>query len=394
MTEQNTHVTEPWTRLLADGQRLQALYQQGQSEEVLAAVREHQVTMTALPGPDAEQEWHIRESMLGLGVAAAHALGRWSEALELNAAVRQSQEDRQASEVERSVTSFNDYSPLLRLDRALEARDLLYGCRAAFGRAEEVTMMGNTLSALADVDAHLGNLELAVDQETDALRLKYRGTDAEAIAVSHYNLANYLIKAGKDMRTVWGHRLAAAVIRYQTGSPRLGASIGSIGRLLAEQSEQSTAPLSFNDVCQMVDSLREVRFTELFGLLPDRAGGGQATIDEIMRLTTSARDSTIQESVAAWEPIISALVVARQPDAPADVAPLLEDAFTELWSQPVWRQLVLALRRIHAGPDQQGAPEVDNLDPVSAAVAGRARAALAGEVTVDPTVWKTLIEQT
>jgi tetratricopeptide (TPR) repeat protein len=396
MTEHDTRVRPgSWAGLAAEGSRLQALYQQGRLDEVLAAVTEHHATMATLPdasdtGNDTVPAWAVRESILSLGVVAAHDLGRWPQALELNAAIRQSQENRSAAEAERAVTWFNDYGPLLRLGRAREARELLYKCRAAFGRAENVTMMGNTLSALADADAHLGNLERAVAQETNALQIKYRGSDPEAIAVSHYNLANYL-QAGQESRAVWAHRLAAAIIRYQTESPRLTTSLQSIGRLVGQQAE-AAAPLSFNDVCLVVDSLPEVRFAELFATLPDRVDSGQAAVDEIMRLTADVRDSAIQESVAAWEPIISALVAARQPDA-GEAAALLEDALTELGKHHAWQELVAVLRQIQAGPDDYSSRAVDSLDPVSASIAGRARAALAGSVTVDSTAWRVLTEE-
>jgi hypothetical protein len=398
VTEHNTDAgTGEWTRLAAEAARLHSLYQQGRLDEVLDAVEQHRATMTMLPDePDAGQDvdpWSIREAILGVGVVAAHDLGRWPQALELNAAVRRSQEDRKATEVELAVTWFNDYGPLLRTGHAVEARDLLYKCRAAFGRAEDVIMMGNTLSALADADAHLGHVNLSVEQETDALRLKYQGSDPEAIAVSHYNLANYLISARQEPQPVWAHRLAAAVIRYQTDSPRFPASVQSIGRLVGRgDAEEAKAPMSFNDVCAMVDGLPEVRFAELFALLPDRAGGGQAAIDEIMRQTNSMRDSAVEESVAAWEPIISAMVVAQQPDAPAEVKELLEGALSELKEQRMWFELVIVLQRIQAGPGFHSEHTVEDIDPVSSAVARRARAALAGELTVDPQAWRALVE--
>lgn len=400
MTEHDTRAgLGPWARLEAEGTRLQALYQQGRLEEVLAAVTEHRATMATLSdtsdGGTGEDTggtvaaWAVREFILSLGAVAAHDLGRWPEALELNAAIQQSQEDRGASAEDQAVTWFNDYGPLLRLGRVQQARELLHKCRGAFGRAGNLTMMGNTLSALADADAHLGDLKHAVAQETNALQIKYRGSDPEAIAVSHYNLANYL-QAGQEWQAVWAHRLAAAIIRYQIESPRLTTSLGSIGRLVGRQTEAS-APLTFNDVCQLVTDLSEVRFAELFATLPDRVDSGQAAIDEVMRLTAEVRDSTIQESVAAWEPIISALVAAQEPDT-GEVATLLDDALTELGEQHAWQELVVVLRRIQAGSDDDSSRAVDRLDPVSATIARRASAALAGGVTVDSTAWRVLTE--
>ncbi|HEX3647846.1 MAG TPA: hypothetical protein VHV49_05425 [Pseudonocardiaceae bacterium] len=402
MTEHDIRTGSPdWDRLMAEGSRLQALYQQGRLDDVLAGVETCRATMATLDDPPATERtvaaWSIREGLLGMGVAAAHGLGHWSEALEFNAAVLRSQKDRRAEEVEQAVTWFNDYGPLLHLGRPRDARDLLYRCRGVFGRAENVMMMGNTLSALADTDARLGNVELAVQQETDALRMKYRGTDPEAIAVSHYNLANHLVRVGTDLRSMWAHRLAAAVIRYQIGSPRLGTSIQSIGRLIGEHQAdellQVQSPLSFNDVCQKVDALDGVRFTELFGFLPSRAETGPAAVDAVMRLTDETRGSVFQESVAAWEPVISAMVAAARPDADEAVSGLLDEALDELKQQQPWRELVAVLRRVQAGPDHHSANTIADLDPVSAAVAGRAIAALTGEVTVDPTAWRALTEE-
>jgi hypothetical protein len=188
--------------------------------------------------------------------------------------------------------------------------------------------------------------------------------------------------------------MAAAVIRYQTGSPRFGASLQSISRLVGQRDDASEqAPLSFNDVCLTVDSLTGVRFTELFALLPGRAASGPAAVDEVMRLTAELRDTAIQESVTAWEPIVSALVVAARPDAPAEVAPLLAEALEELRKQHAWRELVAVLQRIQAGLDHHSEQTVDNLDPVSATIARRAKAALAGEVTIDPAAWRALTEE-
>lgn len=368
---------------------LQELHEQGRFDEVLAAVAEFRAKFDA---DGAGTSWQDRESVLGAGVAAAHGLGRWSEALELNGALEQSQADRGASEEERAVTRFNDYSALLRLGMGKESRELLYGCRAVFARTENITMMGNTLSALADAEAHLGGLNDAIQEETDALRLKYRGSDPEAIAISHYNLANYLFRGEKDIRTVWAHRLASALIRYRTDSPRLTASIHAVGRLLSGR-ESLASPLSFDQVCMTVDLLPEVRFTALFDQLPGRPGSGQAALDEIMRMITEARDAALQESVAAWEPIISAMVVATQPDPPADVVSVLQETLFELRRQYAWRDLVPVLTRIKAGPHYHSEQTIGFLDPVSATIAERAKAALAGEITVDPTAWRVLTEE-
>lgn len=368
---------------------LQELYEQGRLEEVLAAVNEHRGTDEA---GETVASWEVQETILDIGVAAAHGLGRWPEALELSAALQRSQSDRGAGEEERTVTAFNDYGPLLRLGRGNEARELLYHCRAVFARTENLTMMGNTLTALADAEAHLGGVDAAVQEETDALRLKYRGRDPEAIAVSHYNLANYLLKAERELRPVWAHRLAAALIRYQIDSPRLTASVQAVGRLLGQRGAPS-APLSFDDVCGTVDLLPGVGFTELFDRLPARAATGQSALDEIMRAIGEARDTALHESVALWEPIISALVAAHGPEPDPEAAAVLGDTLAELRQQYAWRELVPVLTRIQAGPYYHSDQTIGFLDPISAMVAERAKAALAGTVAVDPTAWRALTEE-
>ncbi|HEX3648147.1 MAG TPA: CHAT domain-containing protein, partial [Pseudonocardiaceae bacterium] len=226
----------PWTRLSNDAGRLQVLYLRGDLQEVLDAVERHRATMADLPAEptatDAVSPAQVRESILGLGVVAAHDLGRWVHALDLNAAVRKSQEDRGAGEVELAATSFNDYGPLLQLNRAKDAADLLRVCRDAFEAAGDIVMLGNTLSALADADAKLGHTGRSVELEARALQLKYEVADPEAISVSHYNLANYVVRNGGEPVHAWAHRLASALIRYQTDSPRLDTTVQAIGRLI------------------------------------------------------------------------------------------------------------------------------------------------------------------
>lgn len=383
-------VNEQKTSPAAECDRLRELYDQGHLDEVLARVDEYRATLATTEETVVDSNNH--EALLNVAVAAAHGLGRWPEALELNAELQRSQADRGAGEEERAVTRINDYGPLLRLGQGKDALDLLYGCRTVFAQAENIAMMGDTLSALADAKAHLGGADGAVREETDALRLKYRGSDPEAIAVSHHNLANYLFTAEEDLLSVWAHHLAATLIRYRTGSLRLAASIEAIGRLVALQTSPE-APLSFDDVCTLVDGVSETHFTALFDQLSDAPGTGQAALDEVMRLTTEARDTAMRESVAAWEPIISAMVVAAGPDAPPEVASVLDEAFAELRNQHAWQELVAVLTRIKAGPYYHSEETLRFLDPVSDTVARRARAALAGEVIVDPTAWRMLTEE-
>src|SRR5262249_60111949 len=89
----------------------------------------------------------------------------------------------------------------------------------------------NTMSALADADNQLGHVDRAIGLEIGALRLKYLMREPESIAVSHFNLANYLARGNRDAELVWAHRLASALIRMRIGSPRLTPSVQAVGRL-------------------------------------------------------------------------------------------------------------------------------------------------------------------
>lgn len=383
MTTEAAQVTD----LAAESDRLRALYRDGRLDEVVDAVLAYHATAGTAGS------WEPREAVLAIGATAAREAGRWTEALELNAAVLRSQEDRQAGAVERAVTRFNDYDPLARTGGAVPARELLLRCHDVFVDAHDPVMTANTLSALADVDARLGHLNRAVEQEIEALRHRYAQADPEPIAAGHFNIANYLIRGQQDAKDVWAHGLAAAVVHYQADSPRFTTSLELLGRLIG-RGDSGFAPdaLSFDDVCVLVDRVGDIRFAELFARLPERAASGQAAVDEILRLTTHAREAAIEQAVDAWDPIISAMVTAQRPDAPAEIGALVDELLSEMRQETIWNELVIVLYRMQAGPEYHTDHTVADLDPVSSAVARRARAALTGEVAVDPDAWRALVE--
>lgn len=381
----------PWTRLSNDVSRLQVRYLQGEPQEVLDAVEAHRATMAELPTEPGAAETvspaRVRESILGIGVVAAHDLGRWPHALDLNAAVRKAQEDRGASEAELAATSFNDYGPLLQLNRPKDASDLLGRCREVFEAAGDAVMLGNTLSALADADGKLGHTGRSVELEIKALRLKYEIGDPEAIAVSHYNVANHAMRAGSDMVHPWAHWLAAAIIRYQTGSPTLSTSLQAIGQLVGGDDPES--PLTFDQVRTVVETLAGVQFGALFSRLPARAATGQDALDAVMAQVAQDRNTAVREAVEAWEPMLSALVAAQDPAGEA-AARDLDSALTELSMDQVWKELAVVLSRIRYG--ERDRKLAANLDTVSAAIVNRALDGLAGTAEIDPDAWRTLAE--
>ncbi|MGH8904283.1 MAG: AAA family ATPase, partial [Egibacteraceae bacterium] len=276
----------PWTQLADEAQRLQILNRRSHNEEVLAAVHALRETMAGLPEQgDAEEgvvPWHVRESVLNIGVSAARELGRWEEALALNAEIADSLRRRGASRLVKAGTRFNDYFPLLSLGRLEEARALLLDCRQAFEDAHDVAGLGQVLGALADVEYRLGRTGSAVRLEQDALRLSYATGDPDGVAVSHFNLATSLQSTGQDAAVAVAHRLASAVIRLQTGSGWLPDTLRQLAQDLA--GFDGDPPGSFAELCRLVDQTDGVHLAQLVDRLPTQAPDGEAALAEVLHL--------------------------------------------------------------------------------------------------------------
>ncbi len=138
----------PWSQLADEGQLLQILGSLGKYEEVLSDVEKLRKTMQNLVATppiekrEAAAAWNVQEGTLNVGLAAALALGRWETALSLNREILEISEGRGASPLEIARTRFNDYGPLLRLERLSEAWQLLDGCRSTFERAGSTPELG------------------------------------------------------------------------------------------------------------------------------------------------------------------------------------------------------------------------------------------------------------
>src|SRR6202020_3053476 len=114
------------------------------------------------PGPDETAvPANVREALLDTGREAALRLGRWIDALNLNAARAASLRARSPPAVETARAIFNDYFPLLRLGRTEQALDLLQECARTFQDARDPAAIGTTLSALADAEHQRGRGDAA-----------------------------------------------------------------------------------------------------------------------------------------------------------------------------------------------------------------------------------------
>jgi hypothetical protein len=161
---------------------------------------------------------------------------------------------------------------------------------------------------------------------------------------------------------VVAHRLAATLLRYQTGEGRLASTLRTLARELAEFGEQEV-PESFDELDGRVGQVEGVRFAELLARLSDPATDGDQALAEVLRLThelPAEPPAAGQGLLEEWEPVLAAVVAAASgyPEARAGLEPLL----AELDTTSDWAALAKVLRRMLAG--ERGEQLLDGLDEV------------------------------
>jgi tetratricopeptide (TPR) repeat protein len=364
----------PWTQLAARGQRVQLLLEVGRVKEALEEVEQLRGEMAAMPetNPQAERvtPWSVREGILHLGQRAAQLLQLPEDALALNAETLQSMLRRDATDYEIARVRFNDYEPLLRLDRLRDVEGLLLACRKVFQAEGDVRLLGRVLSALAHLEDTRNYVDDAISLEQTALRYAYAAGDPQGIAVSHFKLARYLERAEQAPAAVLSHRLGAALLSFQIGSGSLVSQLQVLVGDLARLGATAPLPTSFADLCEQVGQVGGVRLDELVAHLPGRAANGDRAFAEVVRLArTLPADPTVDldSYLEAWAPMIDAVVAAARGDQQATqiVIPQLE----ELAQQPPWAALATVLYSILAG--RRGEQLLRGLDPIDTAITTR-----------------------
>ena len=328
-----------WTQLGDEVWRLQILSQMGRYEEVLAAVRTQREEMKSWPEASGEDEaidpWNVMEVLLDTGRSAAVLLKQWEEALSLNAETVKVTVNRGATKLEVARTKYNDYAPLLRLQRYGEAQSLLYQCLAVFESDGGSVELGSIHSAIADLESNLQHFPEAVRHECAALRYSYSVLAPSGCAIDHFNLANYLMRNNAGARDALAHRLASALIRYQMNDGRLPNTLGRLRKDLARGSS-SDVPASFDEVCAQVEQMEGVRFRELFSRLPQRAASG----DEALRAVLEMARAHEEESEMP-EPLRALFEAAASGQ---DVEPLLAALQEQLAGDPEADHVIAQLR--------------------------------------------------
>lgn len=270
-----------WTQLLDECQRLQILNELGRYEEVLAAVLMLREEIRSWPESGSEDEavgpWNVREVLLDTGRKAALGLERWEEALSLNGEILSLTVSRGATKLEVARTKYNDYGPLLRLERYGDARSLLYQCLAVFESDGGSVELGSVHSAIANLESNLEHFPEAIRHGGAAIRYLYSVLVPGYCAISHFNLANYLLAGSADAPAALAHRLAAALIWYQMDHGELPSTLEALRQHLALASP-GDIPASFDELCARVEQTEGVRFRDLFSRLPRRAPSGDEAL--------------------------------------------------------------------------------------------------------------------
>jgi tetratricopeptide (TPR) repeat protein len=290
----------PWSQLADEGTRLQVLFLMGEYEQVLSkanTLRQRMRTLTE-EGPEAESvsPWNVREGILNVALLAARELGSHDLALELNQEAIAGKRRRGAPPIDIARASFNSYGPLLELGRYHEARAVLEECRAVFEAENDRSGLGRAFSGLADLEDELGHRDQAIWFEETALRYTYLSVEPDECSVSHFNLANYLMRARKSPEAALAHRLAAGVIRVLTGSGRWPHTRSALGMHLVQLLPKPPIPKSFDELCEIVEQVEGVRFRDLFHRLAGPDADGDAVLKQVLADAVEAMKEMAEEA--------------------------------------------------------------------------------------------------
>jgi len=280
----------PWAQLADKGLRLQILNELGRWDEVMRDFTGLRAHMLTLPDPpDANdgsiEVWNVREGLLDTGRWAALQLEQWQVCLDLNAETLRITEARGAPALERARTRFNDYGPLLRLQRHAEVRGVLEACLTTFQRENAIPELAGAYSALADLEDHLGHHEAARGLAETSFRFRYISSGPDRVAISHFNYANYLTRTAAQARLILAHRLAATLLGAVTQAGQTASRLLALGRDLRRLGPDAAAALP-GDIATLratVEQIEGVKFGDMLRRFID--DDAQAT--ELLRAITA-----------------------------------------------------------------------------------------------------------
>jgi tetratricopeptide (TPR) repeat protein len=280
----------PWERLHNEGKKLQLMNKQRRFNEVLAEAETLRAQMATLSesGERAElfNPWNVREVILNAAEVAAIGSGRWEMALELVDEIMSLKSARGAAPLDLARARFNSHIPLMALRRYEETHELLADCLNVFAIDGSPGELARLFSAMAKLEHQLGHPERAISHQQTALRYDYRTGHPGECAISHFELANYLVHGGGAPEMALAHRLAGALIDVQDGGYWLPQPIQTLSRQLASfGSILWPVPSSFAELCRLVEQSEGSEFGELFARLPTTfAATGDEALQELLKL--------------------------------------------------------------------------------------------------------------
>jgi hypothetical protein len=389
-----------WAQIANEARRLEMLSLSGQNKRVLAKIGPLLDRMAQLPdetGPDeAIAPWNVREFALGVGCAAATALGRWEQALDLNAQLLASRQGRGAGRYEIASARFNDYGPLLHLGRLDEAESKLRNCQVAFADEGDILGIARVFGARAALEQQRDQVALAADLQRTALRLLYAQPDPRDIAASHYNFAGYLSRLGADAGDVLAHLLAAALIyRLIDLADAVDRALVRLAADIRRLDGEPEVPATVEELTARVDQVEGVHLASLVASLSSDPERPRVALADLLAAVQSQPDqaqASMHHLLDDWSPRIAAIVAAVDGDerAKAEITRSLD----ELAGSPGCSELTGRLRRVLAG-DRDRKSLSEGLDEIDTVIVDRTLDAVADRLQLRPPVdprWSPVID--
>jgi tetratricopeptide (TPR) repeat protein len=280
----------PWERLHNEGKKLQLMSKLGQFNGVLAEAETLRAQMATLSESGERagsfDTWNVREVILNAAESAAVGSGHWEMALALVDEIMSLKRARGATPLDLARARLNAHIPLMALHHYKETQELLTDCQNIFTREGGPGELARLFSAKAKLEHHLGHPEPAIFHQQTALRYDYRTSHPGSCAISHFDLADYLVHGGGAPETALAHRLASILIDLQDGGHWLPQPILTLSRQLASfRPMPQTVPSSFAELCQLVEQSGGAGFGELFARLPTTfAATGDQALQDILKL--------------------------------------------------------------------------------------------------------------
>jgi hypothetical protein len=281
----------PWSQLGDKAGLLQVEVKAGRYRYVLDQVKGLLGQMEGLPtvvNPLGEERdpASTRELVYDAGREAAMRLGEWNDALSLSAAMIASMRDRNEPATAVARARFNDYGPLLRTRRTDEAFEILLECLHVFKEANDIAGIGNTCSALAQVENERRHGDVAIQMQRDALRYKYVAGDVFSIAISYHNLGDYLILYTRQPVPALACHLTAALIDALTGNSS-SASVDAAAMNIYLFGGAAAPPAN---VAELHRNIGEIPGADLAGLIAQLSPSSEAAELALRNIIAQAKE--------------------------------------------------------------------------------------------------------